>query len=189
VVDGGSQDAPHSVAQSRADRVLASPKGRAAQQHTGAQAAHGDVLWFVHADCTPSPNADALIQAALQQHPWGRFDVRLRGRSKALPVVAWMMNCRSRLTGICTGDQGIFVTREAYAAVGGMPQIALMEDIALSKKLKRIAKPACIATPIVASGRRWDTQGALRTIVKMWWLRLRYFFGADPAVLHRSYYG
>jgi rSAM/selenodomain-associated transferase 2 len=189
VVDGSSKDDPHTVAQGRVDCIITAPKGRAAQQHAGAQVAHGDALWFVHADCTPPANADALIQHALQHHPWGRFDVRLRGQSRWLPLVAWMMNQRSRITGICTGDQGIFVARHVYAHIGGMPQITLMEDIAFSKRLKCVGRPACITTAITASGRRWDKHGALRTIMHMWWLRLRYFFGADPQALHRSYYG
>ncbi|MGL4574738.1 MAG: TIGR04283 family arsenosugar biosynthesis glycosyltransferase [Burkholderiaceae bacterium] len=189
VVDGGSADDGAAVSQSHADAFLQSPAGRAVQQHAGTFVQPADAYWFLHADSTIPADADALIAQALATRAWGRFDVRLAGRSRWLPVVAWCMNQRSALTGICTGDQGIFVTADAYARAGGFPQIALMEDIALSKRLKRISHPVRIKTPIFSSGRRWDARGALRTIVSMWWLRLRYFCGADPTKLHRAYYG
>jgi rSAM/selenodomain-associated transferase 2 len=190
VADGGSTDGSAQAAAPLADVVLTvTPPGRAAQQHAGATAASGDVLWFLHADCAPPAHAYQLITQALQAGAqWGRFDVLLHGKAWVLPLVAYSMSVRSRLTGICTGDQGIFVRRTAYVAVGGMAPVALMEDIALSKALKRVGRPACIAQPLVASGRRWDNHGALRTILLMWWLRLRYFFGADPTKLARIYY-
>jgi rSAM/selenodomain-associated transferase 2 len=189
VVDGGSADESAATAQARADKVLIASRGRASQQHAGAQAAQGQTLWFLHADCVPPKDADVLIAAQIASGArWGRFDVRIAGKSAWLPIVAWCMNHRSRLSGICTGDQGIFVDRATYIAAGGMPQIPLMEDIALSKLLKRERHPARIAQPITTSGRRWDTHGALRTIMTMWILRLRYFLGEDPAHLHRIYY-
>ncbi|MFM2399284.1 MAG: hypothetical protein RL341_1441 [Pseudomonadota bacterium] len=188
VVDGGSADDPAAVSHGYVDAFLHAKAGRAAQQHAGTVAQTVDAFWFLHADSIIPPDADAHIGHALAARAWGRFDVRLAGRSRLLPVVAWCMNQRSALTGICTGDQGMFVTADAYARVGGFPQIALMEDIALSKRLKRISPPARIKVPIMSSGRRWDARGALQTIFSMWWLRLRYFFGADPTKLHRAYY-
>jgi hypothetical protein len=141
-------------------------------------------------DCLPPADADELIARALEPPAaWGRFNVRIAGQSRWLRLVAWSMNHRSRLTGICTGDQGIFVTRGAYDQSGGIPPIALMEDIAFSKVLKRFGRPACIRQALVTSGRRWDRHGVLSTILFMWRLRLRYFFGADPTKLHRMYYG
>ena len=122
------------------------------------------------------------------QHHWGRFDVRLAPSSPTLRLVAWMMNRRSRLTGICTGDQALFVRRELFNRLGGYAAIPLMEDIELSKRLKRISPPACIRQPLTTSSRRWQTQGVLRTIVLMWWLRLQYWAGVSPAKLVKKYY-
>jgi rSAM/selenodomain-associated transferase 2 len=189
VVDGGSTDESMRIARESANQAIAANRGRALQQNAGAAAASGDALWFLHADCAPPEHADRLIeQAVAAGASWGRFDVRLQGNSWLLPMVAWSMNHRSHLTGICTGDQGLFVTRAVYDAAGGFPSIALMEDIAFSKALKRCGPPARIVQPIIASGRRWDKSGAWRTIFLMWWLRLRYFFGADPTKLHHAYY-
>jgi rSAM/selenodomain-associated transferase 2 len=188
VVDGGSTDASRSVGEA-ADQLLFAARGRAAQQHAGALASSGDALWFVHADSSVPPGADSLIAQALSIAPWGRFDVQLQGRSRALPVVAAAMNLRSRLSGIATGDQGIFVRRAAYFQVGGFPQIALMEDIALSAALKRTGAPACLSARITSSGRRWDTRGALATIAQMSWLRLQFWAGVAPEKLHAQYYG
>ncbi len=189
VVDGGSQDSPQHMCDGRIDTFLHSPQGRAAQQHAGALAASANALWFLHADCLPPANAPDLIWQALQKQVWGRFDVRLTGKSRWLPAIAFFMNHRSGLTGICTGDQGIFVRRDSYLAVGGFPPIALMEDIALSRRLKTKGAPAIVRQALQVSGRRWDQQGPLRTIVQMWCLRLRFWAGADPQALHRSYYG
>jgi rSAM/selenodomain-associated transferase 2 len=187
VVDGGSGDATLSPAGSLADRVLTAPRGRASQMNAGAAAAHGDVLLFLHADTRLPENADRLVLNALagSKRLWGRFDVRFDVRG--LRLVAAMMNARSRLTGIATGDQGIFVTRAAFAQVGGFPAIALMEDVALSKRLKRISRPVNLRAHVTTSGRRWRGNGTLRTILLMWRLRLSYFLGADPARLARQY--
>ena len=104
-----------------------------------------------------------------------------------LPIVAALMNGRSRLTGIATGDQAIFVTRDAFARVGGFPDIPLMEDIAFSSAMRRIARPACLAEKVTTSGRRWEKHGVWRTILTMWWLRLRFWFGVSPQTLAREY--
>lgn len=188
VVDGGSSDGTPDRARPLADRVLTAPCGRAVQMNAGAAVAHGDVLLFLHADTQLPAHADVQIRDGLQRSSrvWGRFDVRIDGGG-LLCVVAMMMNTRSRLTGIATGDQAMFVTRAAFDAVGGFPPIALMEDLALSAKLKRQGRPLALRARVTTSPRRWHTHGTLRTILKMWRLRLSFFLGADPEKLSRQY--
>jgi rSAM/selenodomain-associated transferase 2 len=187
VADGGSRDGTAALAQPFADRVIMAPDGRGAPMNSGAALGRGDALLFLHADTTLPDNADRLIDAALARRAWGRFDLRIAGRHPLLAIVARMINWRSRLTGVATGDQAIFVTREAFDAVGGFPDLPLMEDIAISRRLKRLSRPACIATPVVTSGRRWETNGVISTIVLMWRLRLAYYFGVAPELLARRY--
>jgi rSAM/selenodomain-associated transferase 2 len=189
VVDGGSHDATIQRARLRADRVIPAPRGRASQMNAGAEKASGDVFLFLHADTRLPREADHLVLDGLQRSGavWGRFDVTITGRAALLPVVAWFMNLRSRLSGVATGDQAMFVKRESFRAVGGFPAIALMEDIALSKRLKRLGRPLCLRARVITSGRRWERHGVVRTILLMWRLRLAFFFGADPAVLARRY--
>ena len=191
VVDGGSADATAAVAAPLADRVLEAPRGRASQMNAGAAAASGDVLVFLHADTRLPAGADRLILDGLAARGrlWGRFDVRIEGTHPLLGVVAWLMNRRSRWTGIATGDQAMFARRDAFAAVGGFPPLALMEDVALSARLKRLGRPLCIRARVVTSGRRWERHGVVRTILLIWWLRLRYFLGASPERLAQAYYG
>lgn len=186
VIDGGSQDRTAELAQPLADRVLSAPRGRAAQMNAGAAVATGDALLFLHADTRLPENADRLVLDGLTRHPWGRFDVAF-DQGGWLRLVAAMMNLRSRLTGIATGDQAMFMTRAAYDAAGGFPAIALMEDIAMSARLKRLGRPLCLSARVTTSGRRWRRHGLWRTILLMWGLRLRYFFGSDPARLARAY--
>ena len=189
VVDGGSRDATVQQAQLRADQVVLAPRGRALQMNAGAEKASGEVLLFLHADTRLPAEADRVVLNGLNRsrRAWGRFDVRIEGRSPLLPVVAWLMGLRSRLTGIATGDQAIFVRREAFQAVGGFPAIALMEDIAMCKRLKRLGRPLSLRMCVTTSGRRWEKNGVLSTILLMWRLRLAYFFGADPKKLARQY--
>jgi len=189
VVDGGSRDGTVDLARPAADRVIASPRGRAAQMNAGAALARGAVLLFLHADTRLPGNADALVLAGLELsgRAWGRFDIAIAGRSPLLAIVAVAINLRSRLTRIATGDQAIFVSRDVFATVGGFPDIALMEDVALSRALKRISRPVCVAAKVTTSGRRWEQHGVLRTVVLMWRLRLAYFLGAEPATLARGY--
>jgi rSAM/selenodomain-associated transferase 2 len=195
VVDGGSSDGSAALAQPFADRVIAGPRNRGAALNAGAALGSGDVFVFLHADTTLPQNADTLIAAALAYRQsegiwwpcWGRFDLRITGRHSLLALVARMINWRSRLTGIATGDQAIFVTRKAFWSIGGFPDLPLMEDIALSRKLKRQCRPLCIATPAVTSGRRWDYHGLWRTVALMWRLRLAYYLGAEPARLALAY--
>lgn len=188
VVDGGSGDDTVLRAGSGADRVLAAPRGRASQMNAGAEAATGDILLFLHADTRLPPRADALVSNALAGgRAWGRFDTRIASGHRLLGVVAAVMNLRSRLTGIATGDQAIFAMRAAFEAAGGYPDIPLMEDIALSRRLKRLSRPACITAPATTSGRRWERHGVVRTIVTMWRLRLAFWLGADPRALALAY--
>jgi rSAM/selenodomain-associated transferase 2 len=189
VVDGGSRDATVQRARLRADHVISSARGRAVQMNAGATKASGDVLLFLHADTRLPPAADHVVLDGLARsgRAWGRFDIRIAGDHPFLAVVGWLMSVRSRLTGIATGDQAIFVRRDAFQAVGGFEQIPLMEDIALSKRLKRISRPHCVAERVVTSGRRWERDGVLATILLMWRLRLAYFLGADPNELARRY--
>lgn len=190
LVDGGSTDATVMLARPRVDRVLCTASGRALQMNAGAQAATGQVLWFVHADTGLEVGHALAMLQALQREParaWGRFDVRIRGRSPWLRPIARMMNLRSRLSGIATGDQGIFVRVEAFQRVGGYPEQPLMEDIELSRTLKRISPPLCLRQRIETSGRRWERGGVIRTILLMWSLRLGYFLGLAPERLARLY--
>ena len=188
VVDGGSSDDTVAFATPLADKVIPAPRGRGSQMNAGAALARGEVLLFLHADTHLPEGALTLVAGALRAGcVWGRFDVRIEGASLWLPVIAALMNRRSRVTGIATGDQAMFVTRQAFDAVGGFPDLPLMEDIELSKRLLKLSRPACIAAQVTTSGRRWERHGFWRTVLRMWWLRLRYFLGADPAQLAREY--
>ena len=186
VVDGGSSDETAALAAPGADRVISASRGRARQMNAGAGVAVGEALVFVHADTRLPPEADRLIRQALEHRSWGRFDVRIEG-GLALAGVAFLMNWRSRLTGIATGDQGIFARRAAFESIGGFPDLPLMEDIEISARLKKLSPPACIRQRAVTSGRRWQRHGVLPTILLMWRLRLAYFFGARPDELARRY--
>lgn len=189
VVDGGSSDGSDAIAKSFSDHALTSACGRAQQMNQGAAAAKGDVLWFLHADTIPPDCAIGAIQTSISTgHLWGRFNVRLSGSHWLLRIVEWVMNKRSCLTGVATGDQGLYIRRDVFERVGGFPKIAIMEDIALSKCLRRHQAPDCLKSILVASSRRWEEQGILRTIFFMWRLRLAYFLGADPGRLAERYY-
>jgi len=189
LVDGGSSDATLLQAQGQVDRIVQSGRGRARQMNVGAEQAQGDVLLFLHADTHLPANADELIRKALEAgRVWGRFDVRLSGEAWALRIIETLMNWRSRFTGIATGDQAMFVLREAFSHLGGFAEIPLMEDIELSQRLKKISAPVCLHARVITSSRRWETQGILHTVLLMWGLRLAWFLGVSPARLHRIYY-
>ncbi|HSH49741.1 MAG TPA: TIGR04283 family arsenosugar biosynthesis glycosyltransferase [Halomonas sp.] len=188
VVDGGSRDDTAARARPLASKVIVRAPGRSRQMNAGAREARGRHLLFLHADTRLPAGADLSIESALSgQCAWGRFDVRLEGRHPLLPVIARAMNLRSRLTGIATGDQGLFMTREAFEAAGGFPDQPLMEDIEMSRRLKRLSPPACLRARVTTSGRRWERNGAWRTLLLMWQLRWRYWRGESAESLAREY--
>jgi len=189
LVDGGSQDDTVAQATGRVDLLVASPRGRAGQMNAGARAAGGDVLVFLHADTRLPPEADRLILEALAdgRRQWGCFDLHLTGRQGLLRVVEAAINLRSRISGIATGDQTLFVTRRSFDRVGGFPEIPLMEDVALCRRLKRIGPPARAGGWVVTSSRRWEERGVVRTILLMWVLRSAFFMGVDAHFLARLY--
>ena len=188
-VDGGSRDKTLACAGPHADQLLSSPRGRARQMNAGAASAQGEILLFLHADTTlPANAAQAIMEAIGQGAVWGRFDVCIAGNSAWFPLIAALMNLRSRLTGIATGDQAMFMTRAAFEAAGGYPEQPLMEDIELSKRLKRLGPPACLRQRVVTSGRRWEQHGVWRTILLMWRLRFDYWRGVPAEQLAARYH-
>ena len=188
VADGGSEDATVAIATPLCDRVISAPRGRARQMNAGAATARGAVLWFLHADTLAPSDADlTVLDSVTKGALWGRFAVRLSGSHPALRIIERMMNLRSCLTAIATGDQGLFVRRDAFARVGGYRDLPLMEDIELSRALKRLGHPACLRQTVVTSSRRWEQHGIWRTVLLMWRLRLRWFLGADAESLARRY--
>lgn len=188
IADGGSDDGSPELLADLAQWLLA-PRGRARQMNAGAAQATGEVLWFVHADSQLPEQADALITAALAdgQHCWGRFDLRISGRPWLLKVVAQLINWRSRLTGIATGDQGIFVLRSTFESLGGFADLPLMEDVELTSRLRKISQPACIRERLTTSGRRWETRGLWRTIFLMWRLRWAYWRDVPIEQIAKAY--
>ncbi len=187
VCDGGSVDDTRRIARRHPVQLIDAPRGRARQMNAAAARALGDWLLFLHAD-TRLP-ADWMQALTACPAPWGRFDVRLSGRHPLLRLVEALMNLRSRLTGIATGDQVLFFRRAFFERIGGFPDIELMEDIAISTRARALSRPACLRQRVVTSSRRWEKQGILRTILLMWRLRLAYWLGSDPKRLHRLYYG
>ena len=188
VVDGGSDDQTASLAEAYVDDVIKADKGRSIQMNVGTAMASGSIVLFLHSDTYLPDDAIEQIQYAISKgYRWGRFDITLSGKAKMLGMVAWLMNKRSRWTSIATGDQAIFVEKSLFEQVGGYADIALMEDIELSGKLKHVSKPYCSYKKVTSSGRRWLSFGIFRTICLMWWLRLRYYFGADPSALAQLY--
>lgn len=191
VVDGGSgDDTAAVVARLPGPRLLESARGRAVQMNHGARAAGGDTLLFLHADTRLPDGAARAIEQTLAEPGvvGGRFDVRFDNERPLFRVIAWFMNTRSRASGICTGDQAIFVRRADFEAVGGYPDIPLMEDIELSRRLKRRGRLRALRLRVTTSARKWEREGPLRTIGLMWALRFLHFCGVAPARLHRWYY-
>lgn len=190
VVDGGSHDETVAIAEAAADRVVVTRRGRANQMNRGAVVATGRCLVFLHADTRLPEAADETIMAALTLAgaEWGWFDVRLSNPGPAYRLIAHTMNWRARLTRVCTGDQTLFVRRELFERAGGFPEIPLMEDVALAKRLRRLARATRVADPVVTSSRRWEDHGVTRTVLLMWKLRLLYVLGVAPARLAQLYY-
>ena len=188
VADGGSSDDTVAVARTSGALVIQAPRGRARQMNAGAQLATGDILLFLHADTRLPLEADKLVTTALAGAAvWGRFDVYITGRARTLRLIAACMNLRSRVSGIATGDQAMFMTRAAFEAVGGFPSQPLMEDIELSRRLREISRPACLRAKVLTSGRRWEAHGVWHTVLLMWRLRYAYWRGVAPERLAELY--
>lgn len=189
LADGGSTDKTITLASPLVDHIISCPQGRAIQMNRAANHARGDILIFIHADTFLPENALSLIESSLKRNKlWGRFNIELEGSSPLLKIIALLMNYRSKWTGIATGDQVIFVTKDLFNTVGHYPNIALMEDIALSSMLKQYSPPACLEAKVRSSARRWEQFGLIRTILLMWSLRLRYYFGIHPDKLAQLYH-
>ena len=190
VIDGGSSDASVSVASGLADKVLESSPGRGVQMNAGAVQATGTILLFLHVDTLLPEHAERVVKESLanSNRVWGRFDLKLSGGSSVFRLIEKMINLRSRCTGMATGDQSIFVLRSTFEQAGAYPEIPLMEDLALSSKLKKFSRPVCLRQRVISSSRRWEQHGIVRTILLMWILRLQFFLGASPHVLYRKYY-
>jgi len=199
VVDGGSTDGTPEIAASIASdiqrsalgtiRLVITSPGRGSQMNRGAAAATGEILLFLHADTTLAPGAKASIEAAFHDPlvVGGRFDVQFDHASPWGRMISFFMNVRSRLTGIATGDQALFVRRAVFERLGGFAEIPLMEDVEFSRRLKRAGFTAALHDKVTTSFRRWEQQGPLRTILVMWALRFLYWLGVSPQRLAHFY--
>lgn len=189
VVDGGSTDDSAALSAPLADLFVTGPRGRSRQMNEGARHAKGEILLFLHADTFLPDQADQIILREMRRkkQAWGHFDVRLSGEQPLFRVIEFLMNLRSRLSSIATGDQGIFVRRDLFEQVNGFPDVDLMEDIAISKILKRISRPVCLRQRVITSSRRWEQKGILRTVLLMWLLRFGYFLKLDDRQLAKFY--
>jgi len=190
VVDGGSTDGTPALALKLADTVLSAAPGRSLQMNAGAAVASGDLLVFLHVDAQLPEAADRLLLAALAVpgSQWGWFSVHLSNPALPFRIIAACMNLRTQLSFVCTGDQALFVSKQLFTQIGGFPPLPLMEDVAICKRLRRKSTPHWITRPVLASSRRWEQQGLVRTVVLMWWLRLLYFCGVSPTRLQQMYY-
>jgi len=187
--DGGSQDGTLNLAKPMVDHIVSSPQGRATQMNHGARAASEEILWFLHADTLITNDAHTQLMADLlaTTKVWGRFNVRLTGTQRIFRLIEGMMNLRSCISGIATGDQGIFLWQHVFMEIGGFDEIPLMEDIALSRKLKKLSRPLRLKQKLITSSRRWEEQGVINTIILMWKLRLSYYFGVPAQKLADRY--
>ena len=188
VVDGGSVDKTQQLTEGLCDKFISNPRGRAAQMNAGARQAKGEIIFFLHVDTQlPEKFLDLIASIEADTLCWGRFDVRLSSKRWPFRIIETMMNLRSRLTGIATGDQVIFVSQKLFREVDGFPEIALMEDIAMSRRLKSICSPLCLRQKVLTSSRRWEKHGIISSILRMWCLRFSYYIGVDPIKLARQY--
>jgi len=187
IVDGGSTDSTLAISYEVADHVIISKTGRALQMNNGAAIASGNVFVFLHADTFLPDNAVKIISESMSEHTWGRFNVRLSSNRSVYRLIESLINLRSCFTSIVTGDQAMFIEKSLFDRVAGFPEIALMEDIEMSRKLKKIDRPVCIKQKVITSSRRWENRGVVTTVVLMWKLRLYYFFGVSPDKLNQLY--
>ena len=186
ICDGGSRDDTLQQAQQFPLTLISSPPGRAQQMNTGARMAHGEWLLFLHIDTRLPPHWNAAIESCTR--PWGRFDLRLSGKHWLFRIIEKAINLRSRMTSVATGDQVLFFRRDFFQQLGGFAEIPLMEDIAISKRARQLASPACLSQQVITSSRRWEQNGILKTVLLMWSLRFAYWAGIKPERLHRLYY-
>lgn len=184
IVDGGSDDATRDLMRAAGYKVIEGPAGRAKQMNVGANTATQSMLLFLHADTQLPLNYKTEIEKA---EVWGRFDVRFSSTSKLMAVIAFFMNLRSRVSGVSTGDQAIFIDRSVFESIGGYPELPLMEDVAICKCLRQLHRPHNSRVKVTTSARRWERNGILMTVIKMWWFRLAYSFGVSPIKLKQGY--
>lgn len=190
VADGGSDDNSSSLLELHVDQLVSSAKGRAKQMNTAAKQASAAWLLFLHVDTELTVSIDEVIQQlAVSDAAWGFFRLRLSGQQWPFRVIERAINCRSRLTSVATGDQCLFVRADVFRCLAGYADIPLMEDVELSKRLRRLSRPLIINIPVVTSSRRWQQHGIIKTVLLMWRLRLAYFLGVSPQRLQQSYYG
>jgi len=188
IVDGGSADNTLAIAHEVTDMVIVSKAGRALQMNSGASVASGEVLLFLHADTFLPDNAIQIVSDSFRRkNYWGRFDVRLSSSKYVYRLIEGLMNLRSSITSIATGDQAIFIEKDLFDRVGGFPEIVLMEDVEISRQLKKISRPVCLKQKVITSSRRWESNGVVATVLLMWKLRLYYFLGVSPEKLNQLY--
>ncbi|ARQ00887.1 TIGR04283 family arsenosugar biosynthesis glycosyltransferase [Pseudorhodoplanes sinuspersici] len=189
VVDGGSDDDTAQLAQPLADRVIRGPRGRAAQMNEGAKAASGFIFLFLPSEITLPADADTQVMygRARDTSVWGRFDMRLTGQHALLPIAARILNWRSRMSGIASSEQAIFIQRETFFRLGGFPDMPVMDDVEMSKRLKAISPPICVASRVTVPARRFDREGFWTTLRMMWLMRFRYRMGMKPAEILKRY--
>lgn len=187
VVDSGSTITGSDLT-SNASLIQTQNQGRGIQVAIGIEQSTREWIWVLHADSHIQQSNLACFDRSLEGVHWGRFDVTLLGSRWQYRIIEWLMNIRSRLTGICTGDQGMFFRRDILRSIGGFPRQPLMEDIEVSKRLRKLAKPLCSSSRLKTSTRKWETDGVIRTVLHMWGFRIRYFFGVSPDLLYKEYY-
>lgn len=186
--DGGSTDSTITLSTPYVDKIITSNKGRAIQMNNGAASATGNIFCFLHADTIATENIDSLIISALHSNKlWGRFNIRLNNNKWPFRIIESLINIRSCISGIASGDQGIFIHSSVFNKLDGFKNQPLMEDIELSKRLKKITRPACIKDTLITSSRRWEKHGIIQTVILMWTLRLKYFLGTPVEKLHTRY--
>ncbi len=189
VVDGGSRDSTRDLARPLCDKVIECEPGRALQMNRGTEQASGEYVFFLHADSFPGVDESRLQLYLATKPAWGFCRVSLEGSELAFRVISYFISLRSRMTRVATGDQMLFIQRALLQRAGGFDEIPLMEDVALSKRLRKLAPPLWITEPVKTSSRRWREAGVLRTVLQMWALRLAYFIGVSPQHLWHYYYG
>ena len=194
IVDGGSADESWQYLSQFQEtsslvglEIVQSESGRAKQMNAGAAIASAEVILFLHADTELPNNAIEKIFTSIATADWGRFDVVFKEHDWRMKIIAQFMNLRSRMTGVATGDQAMFMRRQVFEELHGFANIPLMEDVNLSKRLLKHSRPICLKVQVITSARRWLKHGVLRTVLLMWWLRFAYFIGVNPEKLAKKY--